>query len=224
MRGSTAQRGRPSRPAALRGRARLVHGAFRAHADDDAPRTRSFTPRPTATSNPPASCSRSTPLPACPSDGCCARRSRGTRRDGESGIAERLKIGWVPDREPRHPQSPGQGGRDGLGPGTRKTSSPCSTPSSARFGRRSRSASSMPSAPRSREQSRRGDRGRGPHAFRGRTHRVRIQGQEPVAPLRALGAQRGPLGPSRASQTAFYFPTRRRWRSPNARGWTLKSS
>ena len=73
----------------------------------------------------------------------------GSAKDGEIGIAERLKIGWAPDREPdiRNHQDKQV---ETAWVQERGTSSRSWTPSSARSGRKSRSAFSMPSAPRSR--------------------------------------------------------------------------
>ena len=73
----------------------------------------------------------------------------GSAKDGEIGIAERLKIGWVPDREPDIRNHQGKEVETDWVQEHAGTSSRCSTPFSARSGRRSRSASSMPSAPRS---------------------------------------------------------------------------
>ena len=175
LRRPAARRARPGRTATLHSRARLVHGSLRCPTSDDAPLHEDFPRGPTAHfGNPPALCSQSTLLLACPSDGCCARNVEGSPKDVEIGIAERLKIGWVPDREPDIRNYQGKTGRDSLGPGARKPAR------STRHLLRRATAKGIAllllcqAHPPFRAVPTR-DRRRGPRALRGRRHRVRIQ-------------------------------------------------
>ena len=148
LRWPAARRTRPGRPATLRGRARLIHGSFRSHTEDDAPLHRDLPsdPRPFGTH------------PLCTAE--VLRRLRALQMDASREC--RGETARWRDRNRRAPEDPlGAGTANqkytitkasgSRRPGSRsaRTSSPCSTPSSACSGQRSRSASSMPSAHRS---------------------------------------------------------------------------
>ena len=147
----------------------------------------------------------------------------GSAKDGEIGIAERLKIGWVPDREPDIRNHRGnqietawvqeRGNQlallDTFFGALRPEESLCFF-----YGQAHPALRAVPA---------RNCRGR-PCALTGRGHRVQLQGEQPAPALRALGAQRGATRSGPASRTASSFPIRRRWRSPSVRGSTPRSS
>ena len=81
------------------GRARLVHGALHAYTDDDAP-IHGVLPA-THSHLAPTRFLQPAYFAACvPYQWMLREKVAGSAKDGEIGIAERLKIGWVPDREP----------------------------------------------------------------------------------------------------------------------------
>ena len=195
LRGSAARRARWRRSPTLRGRARLVHGALRAPSEDDAPihgvlpgdlrslrahRLHAFGL---------LRCLRALPMDAARE----GRREREGWRDRRRRTSKD-RLGAGPGA--RDPQSPWQGGGDSLDPGAGEPAraarhllrgSPAGRVALLLLCQANSALRAVPAR----------DRRRGPRAFLGRGHRVRIQGQEPAAPLRALGAQRGPLGPAR---------------------------
>ena len=146
----------------------------------------------------------------------------GSAKDGEIGLAERLKIGWALDREPdiRNHQDKQV---ETAWVQERENQLALLDTSSARSGRRVALLFLCQAHPALGAVPAR-DRRRGPGALRGRGHRVRLQGEQPAPALHALGAQRGPTRSGPASRTVSSFPTRRRWRSSSARESTRRSS
>ena len=120
----------------------------------------------------------------------------GNPKEGEIGTAERLKIGWVPEREPDIRSRAGKEVETDWIQERENQLALLDTFFGALRPEESLCFFYAKRTPLS-EQSRRVIVGGGSGAFRGRGHRVRLQGEEPAPALCALGAQRGPLGATR---------------------------